>query len=591
MLTGAGRMSPPNQHGGHVRRHCLAGDHRDCRTDELPDRLAAGQQSRVSAPSRWLVLGVLCAGMLMVVLDTTAVNVALPAIRSDLGFSQPGLAWVVNAYLISFGGMLLLAGRVSDLLSRRSVFLAGLTVFTAASFACGLAQDQPALIGARFVQGIGGAMLTAVSLGMVAALFPEPAARARAIGVYSFVSTGGGSVGLVAGGALTQSAGWHWVFIVNVPIGAGLAAAGWRWLARDAGTGMGSGADYSGAALITAALMLGVYAIAGPAAQVGWAAPRTLAFAGAAVAVLATFLGREAMAREPLIPLSAFRSGGLLAGNIVQGLLTAGMFGFFFLSALYLRLVLGYNALAIGLAFLPMTMVVAAVSLRYASGLIARHGAGLTLLPGLGLVTAGLFMFARVPVHGRYLPDVLPVMLVLGSGVGLAFPAVMALAMSSATERDAGLASGLINTTVQVAGALGLAVLAALATRRTSSLRQARDPRLVALTGGYHLAATIGAGLALAGIAVAGGFVLAARKDPAVAARQSSSSPAAGTGRAATAARGPTVPASAVTQSPPDPHGAPASSPDNRAEHSTRQVNCGRPPTGPAAGKQGGIIR
>src|SRR5207244_2286329 len=210
-------------------------------------------------------------------------------------------------------------------------------------------------------------------------------------------------------------------------------------------------------------------------------APRTLAFAGAAVAVLATFLGREAMAREPLIPLSAFRSGGLLAGNIVQGLLTAGMFGFFFLSALYLRLVLGYNALAIGLAFLPMTMVVAAVSLRYASGLIARHGAGLTLLPGLGLVTAGLFMFARVPVHGRYLPDVLPVMLVLGSGVGLAFPAVMALAMSSATERDAGLASGLINTTVQVAGALGLAVLAALATRRTSSLRQARDPRLVAL--------------------------------------------------------------------------------------------------------------
>ena len=256
---------------------------------------------------------------------------------------------------------------------------------------------------------------------------------------------------------------------------------------------------------------------------------------------------------------------------------------------MYLRLVLGYNALEIGLAFLSLTMVVAGVSLRYASGLIARHGAGLTLLPGLGLVTAGLSMFAHAPVHGRYLPDVLPVMLVLGTGVGLAFPAVMALAMSSATGRDAGLASGLINTTVQVGGALGLAVLAAIATSHTDRLREAGDPRLVALTGGYRLAATIGAGLVLAAIAVTGGSILSTRKDKAVTACQPSSAPAAGTGRAA--ARGRTLPASAVTQSPPDPHGAPASSPGNRAEHSTGQVNCGWPAAGPAAGKQGGIIR
>ena len=243
---------------------------------------------------------------------------------------------------------------------------------------------------------------------------------------------------------------------------------------------MGGGADYAGAALITAALMLGVYAIVGPAAQIGWAAPRTVAFAAAAAAALAAFLAREATANDPLIPLSVFRSPGVLAANLIQALLTAGMFGFFFLGALYLRLVLGYNALEIGLAFLPLTMVVAAVSLRYASGLIARHGAGLTLLPGLGLVIAGLSMFAHAPVHGRYLPDVLPVMLVLGTGVGLAFPAVMALAMSSATGRDAGLASGLINTTVQVGGALGLAVLAAIATSHTDRLREAGDPRIVA---------------------------------------------------------------------------------------------------------------
>ncbi len=447
------------------------------RQDE-PGIVAAAQESGGGAGSRWLVLGVLCAGMLMVVLDTTAVNVALPAIRGDLGFSQSGLAWVVNAYLISFGGLLLLAGRLGDLLGRRAVFLAGLAVFTAASLACGIAQGQEMLIGARFVQGIGGAMLTAVSLGMVVTLFPEPAARARAIGVYSFVSTAGGSVGLVAGGALTQLAGWHWVFFVNVPIGAGLVVAGGRWLARDAGFGLGSGADYAGAALITSALMLSVYAIVGPAAQIGWAAPRTVAFAAAALAALAAFVAREVTAADPLIPLSVFRSRGVLAANLVQALLTAGMFGFFFTGALYLRLVLGYGALEIGLAFLPMTMLVATVSLRYATGLMLRYGADVTLLPGLGLVAAGLLVFAHAPAHGQYLLDVLPVMLVLGTGVGLAFPAVMALAMARATERDAGLASGLINTTVQVGGALGLAVLAALATSHTNSLREAGDPRV-----------------------------------------------------------------------------------------------------------------
>ena len=405
--------------------------------------------------------------MLIVVLDTTAVNVALPTIRNQLGFTQSSLAWVVNAYLISFGGLLLLAGRLGDLLSRRRVFIGGLLGFTAASFACGVAPNQVVLIAARFAQGVGGAMLSAVILGMVVTLFPERAGRAKALGLYSFVLNVGGSIGLVAGGVLTDALNWHWVFFVNVPIGLGTALLAVRWLGREPRRGAGAEADFLGALLITVALMLGVYTIVAQAATVGWGAPRTLTLAAASVALLVAFVLRQATTPNPLMPLSVLRSRETCTANLVQALLTTGMFGMFFLASLYLQRIRGFDALQIGLAFLPLTVVVAIVSVRYSDRLVLRHGPVRALLPGLGLVAAGLFALTRCPVHGHYLLDLLPALLVLGVGVGLAFPAVMALAMSQATEADAGLTSGLINTTVQVSGALGLGLLATLASSET----------------------------------------------------------------------------------------------------------------------------
>jgi EmrB/QacA subfamily drug resistance transporter len=452
--------------------------------------------------SRWIALYVLCIGMLMIVLDATVVNVALPSIQTDLGFSQSSLAWVVNAYLIAFGGLLLLAGRFGDLLSRRTIFLAGLGVFTLASLICGLAQSQEVLVGARFVQGIGGAMTSAVILGMIVTMFPEPREQAKAIGVYSFVASAGGSVGLVAGGVLTQAINWHWIFFVNIPIGIATAAYARRLLDRDRGVGFGGGADVPGAVLITAALMLAVYTIVKPAADYGWGAGRTLAFGGVALALLVAFVVREATARNPLIPLRIFASRNVSGANLIQALTVAGMFGMFFLGALYLQRVLRYNALQIGLAFVPTTIVMGTLSLRYSERLATRFGARRTLLPGLGLIAVGLALFTQVPVHGTYLINVLPTMLLLGAGVGVAFPALMTLAMSGATQSDAGLASGLVNTTVQVGGAFGLAVLATLAATRTASLK-AHESTAAALTGGYRLAFVIAAGLIVAAIAVA----------------------------------------------------------------------------------------
>jgi EmrB/QacA subfamily drug resistance transporter len=453
--------------------------------------------------SRWIALVVLCVGMLMIVLDATVVNVALPSIQNDLGFSQSSLAWVVNAYLIAFGGLLLLAGRLGDLISRRGVFLTGLGVFTLASLVCGLAQSQEVLVAARFVQGVGGALTSAVILGMIVTMFPEPREQAKAIGVYSFVASAGGSVGLLAGGILTQGINWHWIFFVNIPIGIATALLALRLLDKDKGIGFGRGADVLGAVLITGALMLLVYTIVEPAADLGWGATRTLALGAAAVALLIGFIVREATADNPLMPLRIFRSRNVTGANLIQALFVAGMFGLFFLGALYLQRVLGYDALETGLAFLPVTLVIGTLSLRYSERLIMRFGARGTLLPGLVLIAAGLALFTQVPVDGSYLTNVLPTMLLLGSGAGLSFPALMTLAMSGATPSDAGLASGLVNTTLQVGGALGLAVLATLSTTRSNALLEQGKSTAAALTEGYQLAFLIGAGLVVAAIAVA----------------------------------------------------------------------------------------
>jgi EmrB/QacA subfamily drug resistance transporter len=431
------------------------------------------------------------------------VNVALPSSQDDLGFSQSSLAWVVNAYLIAFGGLLLLAGRLGDLIGRRSIFLAGLGLFTVASLLCGAAQSQEMLVGARFLQGIGGAMTSAVTLGMIVTMFPEPREQAKAIGVYAFVASAGGSVGLLAGGVLTQAINWHWIFFINVPIGIVTALMAMRLLAHDRGIGLGQGADVPGAALITGALMLGVYTIVKPAAEDGWGASSTLVLGAVALALLAGFVAREATARTPLVPLRIFRSRSITGANLIQVLSVAGMFGLFFLGSLYMERVLHYDALQIGLAFLPVTIAMGTLSVRYTEPLVSRFGARGTLLPGLGLIAAALVLFTRVPVDGEYVTDVFPTMLLLGIGAGLCFPALMTLAMSGATPSDAGLASGLVNTTAQVGGALGLAVLATLSTSRSDELLARGDSAGAALTGGYHLAFWIAAGLVIAAAAVA----------------------------------------------------------------------------------------
>jgi EmrB/QacA subfamily drug resistance transporter len=452
---------------------------------------------------RWIALYVLCIGMLMIVLDATVVNVALPSIQDDLGFSQSSLAWVVNAYLIAFGGLLLLAGRFGDLIGRKSIFLVGLGVFTVASLLCGVAQSQELLVAARFVQGVGGALTSAVILGMIVTMFPEPREQAKAIGVYAFVASAGGSVGLLAGGVLTQSINWHWIFFVNVPIGIATAVLALRLLEKDTGIGFRAGADIPGAVLITSSLMLGVYTIVKPAADYGWGAGRTLALGAASVVLLVAFLVREARARTPLIPLRIFRSRNVAGANAIQALSVAGMFGMFFLGALYLQRVLGYDALELGLAFLPVSIVMGTLSIRYSERLVMRFGAKNTLIPGLLLIAAGLALFTLAPVGGSYVQHVLPVMILLGVGAGASFPALMTLAMSGATQEDAGLASGLVNTSAQVGGALGLAVLATLSATRTHDAAAAGSGTASSLTSGYHLAFLIGAGLVLAAAAVA----------------------------------------------------------------------------------------
>jgi EmrB/QacA subfamily drug resistance transporter len=348
---------------------------------------------RRARDTRWPALVVLCAGMLMIVLDQTIVNVALPTIRTDLGFSQAGLAWVVNAYLIAFGGLLLLAGRLGDLIGRRRMFVSGLVVFTVASLLSGLSRTQEMLVAARFLQGAGGAMTSAVILGMIVTMFPEPRERAKAIGVYSFVASAGASIGLLLGGVLTQGINWHWIFFVNLPIAIAAALLASRLLESDRGVGLGEGADILGACLITAALMLGVYTIVGTIDH-GWVSAQTLGLGASAIVLLAAFVARQARAANPLLPLRVFRSRDVTGANAIAALMVAGMFGMFFLGALYLQLVLGYGALEVGLAFLPAALTIGALSLGFSARLVTRFGARAVLIPGLALIAAGLTLLS-----------------------------------------------------------------------------------------------------------------------------------------------------------------------------------------------------
>jgi EmrB/QacA subfamily drug resistance transporter len=462
----------------------------------------------IEGRNRWLALVVLCLGDLMIVLDVTIVGVALPSIRGDLGFSETSLAWVVNAYLLTFGGFLLLGGRLGDLFGHRRLFLAGITLFTLASLGCGLAGSQEFLVGARAVQGLGGAVVSAVALSLIVTLFTEPSERAKAMGVFGFVAAGGGSIGVLLGGILTDALDWHWIFLVNLPIGVAVFALTLVLIPSARGQASVGRIDVAGAVTVTAALMLAVYAIVNGNEQ-GWTSPRTLGVLAASAGLMALFLAIESRISTPLVPLGLFRLRNVAISNVVGVLWAAAMFAWFFLSALYLQLVLGYSPLQVGLAFLPANLIMGFFSLGISAKLVMRFGIRAPLAAGLGLAAAGLLLFARAPVDGNFIVDVLPSMILLGLGAGMAFNPVLLAAMSDVEESQAGLASGVVNTSFMMGGALGLAVLASLAASRTDTLAASGDSPLAALTGGYHAAFLAGAAFALAA-AVIGGTLLRA---------------------------------------------------------------------------------
>jgi EmrB/QacA subfamily drug resistance transporter len=451
--------------------------------------------------SRWLSLMILCTGFLLIVVDMTIVNVALPSIQKDLGFTQSGLAWVINAYLIAFGGLLLLAGRLGDLFGRKRVFLIGLGIFTAASVLCGLSFNQPMLITARFIQGIGGAVSSAVILAMIVTLFPKPDEQAKAFGVFSFIASAGAAVGLLAGGLITQAVSWHWIFFVNVPIGMVTAVLSARFLAPDRGIGVGKGADVLGAVLVTVALMLGVYTIV-QSSDYGLGSLRTLGLGATAIALLVGFVVRQAMARNPILPLRIFASRKISAANVVQALMSSAFLGFFFVASLDLQRVLSYGPMAIGLAFLPVAVVMGLFSIRFSAQLINRFGPFAVLVAGQVVIVAALAVLGFGPTYANYAIHLIVPLALLGLGGGLSFPSMTIIAMSDAQPSDAGLASGLLNTTGQVGGALGLAVLATLAGARTLSLLHDGSGTAAALAGGYHLAWLVGAGTVIVTLAL-----------------------------------------------------------------------------------------
>jgi EmrB/QacA subfamily drug resistance transporter len=463
--------------------------------------------SSLFAPSperrRWASLLIVCLAQLMIVLDVTIVNVALPSIQRDLHFSQGNLTWVVNAFLVTFGSLLLLAGRLGDLAGRKRVFLAGLTVFTVASFLCGIAPSQGALIGARFLQGVGAAAQASVILAIIVTEFPEPAERARAMGAYVFVSVAGGSLGLLAGGALTEALNWHWVFFVNLPIGLAAFALGQRLIPADPGLGFGHGVDWLGSLLVTTSLMSGIYAIV-QATSHGWVSSPVLGFGAVALVLMVAFLALEARIKNPIMPLRIFRVGGLVNASLIRGLVVTGMFSTFFLGTLYLEHVRHYGALQTGAAFLPWTITVAILSQGgITARLVARFGALPVLVSGMASTAVGLLLFDTVGAHTAFFPTVFLACFAIGFGIGNAFMPLLTLAMADVPASDAGLGSGFTNVSQQIGGALGLAVFSTLATNRTKGLLAAHDGVTSSLIGGYHVAFLAGAGTIGVGIVLA----------------------------------------------------------------------------------------
>ena len=451
---------------------------------------------------RWIALAVLCLGQLMMVLDSTIVNVALPSIQHDLHFSQGNLTWVMNGYLITFGGLLLLAGRLGDLVGRKRVFLTGLVVFVLASVLCGLADSQTLLIVARLIQGAGGAIASSVILAIIVTEFPARAEQAKAMGLYAFVSAGGGSIGLLAGGALTQSLNWHWIFFVNVPIGIVAFALGSILIRENEGIGLSGGVDVAGSILITLSTMLGAFAIV-KSTDYGLLSARTLATGAASLTLLAGFFLLESRLRNPIMPLRILRLRMLMGSSLVRGLLVTGMYSAFFLGALYLERVLGYDAIDTGLAFMPLTICIAALSMGPSARAVEAFGAVPTLVTGLSAIVAGLLLLATAGVHASYFPDLFFAFLLLGLGAGASFLPLLTMGMADAPSRDRGLASGIINVSVQLFGAIGLASLGTIATDHANSLHASGHSLATALTGGYHLAYIVAAGCVTLGILAA----------------------------------------------------------------------------------------
>jgi EmrB/QacA subfamily drug resistance transporter len=464
--------------------------------------MSAAATTRAGDRRRWIALGVVCMAMLMNTLDGSVVNVALPVIQRDLHIAQAELTWVINAYLISFGSFLLLAGRLGDLVGRKRVFLAGVTLFTLASAVCGLAEDENVLIAARFVQGLGGAVSPQVGIAMIVTEFPEPAQRAKAMSAYIFVAVGGGSIGLLVGGIVTEAVNWHWIFFINIPIGLLTLLLGRALLEESEGIGLGKGVDVLGSITVTAALMLAIYAIVSTPDH-GWGSAHTLAYGGAAIVLIGMFFVLQARLANPIMPLRILRVPGLASTSIVRGLLASGLFSTFFLGALYLERVRGYSALRTGVAFLPLSLAVGALSAGITARLMTRFGPRRVMLPGLVLTSAGLLLMSLLGEHSSYFPLMFFALLILGLGAGLAFIPLLAIAMAKVPGKDAGLASGIVNVSLQMSGALGLAVLGTISTDHARSLQAEGDALPTALTGGYALAFLVGAGCVALGAVLA----------------------------------------------------------------------------------------
>ena len=451
---------------------------------------------------RWWALVVVCLAMFMTALDSSIVNVALPAIQRDLHFGASGLTWVVTAFLISFGSFLLMAGRLGDLIGRRKVFLTGIVVFTVSSMMCGIAQTQTELIVGRFFQGIGGAFSSSVIIAIVITEFPDPAERARAMSAYIFVAVGGGSIGLLVGGILTQALDWHWIFFINVPIGVFTFIFGRILIDENIGLGIRTGVDVVGSVLITVSLMIGIYAIS-TATQYHWLSPHTLGFVGASVVLLIAFFVYESRVANPIMPLRIFRIPTLTRSSIIRGMLATGMFTTFFLGALYLEGVLHYTPVQTGLAFLPMSISMGILSAGITARLVTRYGDKRVLIPGMVAGTIGLLWLTQLGTTTSYVSVMLPAFLLIGIGAGTAFAPLLSIAMADVPVADAGLGSGIVNVSMQMASALGLALLSVIATGRTHALEAAGHPAASAMTDGYRLAFLISAILVAAGTVVA----------------------------------------------------------------------------------------